>query len=318
MHAELLNTIYMMLQQQGPAASFILDGHNSGISLPPIHRLTQSGYTFYTWMRVDIFGGAASVSTAARSPSFLSSPTTAPARSGERDSSAGLASHRSLHNPASAVKLGGVPTPRLLCLLDEERRGIEAYFDRQLGETACLRLRTYNTPRSSERASKKHTLDFRFRFKPGRWYHIGIVHVQARLFTKSQVGRGEWLGAAVCSGQGLPITHCGLGSLRTRLTAGSAHCGLGSLRTRLTAESAHCGLSSLRTQLTADSAHCPLLAAHPLLPTTCCLLLAACCPPPTIHHPLLTIHHPPPTAQHLSTATYHPPRAHRLLPHLSL
>ena len=53
LHAELLSTIGSMLRQHGPAASFIFDGHNSGLLLPPLPKLPTSGYTFCVWLRVD-------------------------------------------------------------------------------------------------------------------------------------------------------------------------------------------------------------------------------------------------------------------------
>ena len=55
LQGELQNALAAMLKQEGPAAFFILDGRRSGLLLPTIPRLTQSGYTFHTWLRVETF-----------------------------------------------------------------------------------------------------------------------------------------------------------------------------------------------------------------------------------------------------------------------
>lgn len=175
MLAELLTTISSMLQQQGPAGSFLLDGHNSGIQLPPIPKFSQTGYTFYTWLRVDSFG--ASLNTRITRPEM---------DGGEVDSELSLSPPPTTRTGRSRSSL----KPRLLSLRDDQSRGLELYFYPHSGETACLRMRTYSSP--SGRASRSDTLDFRVAFKPDRWYHLGITHVASRLFAKSEVRWIQW------------------------------------------------------------------------------------------------------------------------------
>ncbi|KAL3896474.1 MAG: hypothetical protein SGPRY_013265 [Prymnesium sp.] len=127
MLAELLTTISSMLQQQGPAGSFLLDGHNSGIQLPPIPKFSQTGYTFYTWLRVDSFG--ASLNTRITRPEM---------DGGEVDSELSLSPPPTTRTGRSRSSL----KPRLLSLRDDQSRGLELYFYPHSGETACLRMRT--------------------------------------------------------------------------------------------------------------------------------------------------------------------------------
>ena len=83
-----------MLQQQGPAASFVLDGCQSGLLLSPLPKLPTGGYAFCAWVRVDGFvRSAAAASTAV--------PTSEADRPYE---------------------------PRLFSLHDEHGRGIELHF----------------------------------------------------------------------------------------------------------------------------------------------------------------------------------------------
>lgn len=172
LHGELQNALAAMLKQEGPAAFFILDGRRSGLLLPTIPRLTQTGYTFHTWLRVETF----------HPPPAAGSPLPP----GATAAAAASAAHHLANEPWS---------PRLFSLLDEEGRGVEALFERVRSErpphdpmdVARLRLRTAASATSgARRRGESEVLEFRFLFKPGRWYHLGVAHVSTRLFAKSQ------------------------------------------------------------------------------------------------------------------------------------
>ena len=184
LHAELLSTIASMLRQHGPAASFLFDGHSSGLVLPPLPKLPTTGYTFCAWVRIDSLLPPAS------------------ARVDER---------------------GEVPaaewSPRLLALRDEQGRGLELLFVRDARAsaggraaeaahgTASLQLRTLGASPISAAAvaagssfASVHTLDLSFAFKTGRWYHVALVHEGARLFAKAHAtlyvdGKAQHAGA---------------------------------------------------------------------------------------------------------------------------
>ena len=174
LHNELLATIASMLRQHGPAASFIFDGHHSGLILPPLARLPPGGYTFCAWLYVDTFLPPASAAS-----SSASSPTA----SGELSD-----------------ELPAVWSPRLLSLRDEQGRGIEIIFVRERltgrvakpNASACLHLRTLGSSPAGAASvaagssfAAVHALEFKHTFKTGRWYHIGIAHEASRLFAKS-------------------------------------------------------------------------------------------------------------------------------------
>ena len=174
LHGELQNALAAMLKQEGPAAFFILDGRRSGLLLPTIPRLTQTGYTFHTWLRVETF----------HPPPAAGAPL--PPGATAAAAAAASAAHHLANEPWS---------PRLFSLLDEEGRGVEALFERIRSErpphdpidVARLRLRTAASATPGvRRRGESEVLEFRFLFKPGRWYHLGVAHVSTRLFAKSQ------------------------------------------------------------------------------------------------------------------------------------
>ena len=111
LHAELLAIVSSMLRQHGPAAFFLFDGHNSGLALPALPKLSQGGYTFYAWVRVESFFAPATVATWHTPPSHTAVPRPA--------SSAGGAGG------------AGEWEPRLLALRDDQGRGIELAFVRE-------------------------------------------------------------------------------------------------------------------------------------------------------------------------------------------
>ena len=173
LHLELLGTIQSMLRQHGPAASFIFDGHHSGLVLPVLPRLPPAGYSFCAWIRVDSFAPAAA---------------------------------------ACAMQADAQPhthdtdwQPRLLSLRDDSGRGIELVFKStgagrrlsEAAEAAHLQLRILAASTGGNAPAGTQTLQFQYAFKASRWYHVAISHEAARLFAKVSTPRSAW--AARCS-----------------------------------------------------------------------------------------------------------------------
>ena len=180
LQGELQNALAAMLKQEGPAAFFILDGRRSGLLLPTIPRLTQSGYTFHTWLRVETF----------HPPPAPGAPLPPGATAAATSAAGAAAAASAAHHLASESW-----SPRLFSLLDEEGRGVEALFERVRSErpphepmdVARLRLRTAASATPGvHRRGESEVLEFRFLFQPGRWYHLAVAHVSTRLFAKSQ------------------------------------------------------------------------------------------------------------------------------------
>ena len=172
LHAELLSTIASMLRQHGPAASFIFDGHHSGLLLPPLPKLPTAGYTFCAWIRIN---------------SFL------PPATAHTQESTGAHAHAAPN---------GTWSPRLLSLRDDHGRGLELVFVRERAASggrasdpngmASLHLRTLGASPGGASAvvagssfAAVQTLEFKHTFKTGRWYHVAIAHEGSRMFAKS-------------------------------------------------------------------------------------------------------------------------------------